>query len=159
METTTEQGFNTIKCISRIDKKLEKSNLNDSVMKEIEEDVLALSEYLGVTNNQAMLFAIIFGLQINLKAVDLGHIITFLGMSSLDALGFKKDLTSLEDMKLLETDSMNSIHPRSFFGKCNDYMIPKSIFEQIYDNKPLTIRAEYSLDILSFFTEVSDLIK
>lgn len=159
MGTTTSEGFNTIKCISRLDKKLENSNLNDTVMKEIEDDIQALSEYLGVSNSQAMLFAIIFGLQVKISSVDMAHIVTFLGINSLDALEFKNDLKILEDFKLLETDSMNSIHARNFFGKCNDYMIPKSIFEQIYDNKPLVIRAEDTLDILSFLTEVSDLIK
>lgn len=159
METTQDEGFNIIQCICRIDKKLENSKMNEIVLKEIKYDIQALSEYLGVSNRQTMLFAIIFGLQIKISTVDMGHIITFLGINSLDALEFKNELKVLEDSKLIEKDSMNSIHAQNYFGKCNDFMIPKSICAQIYDNKPLTKFVEEKLDMLAFVTEVSDLIK
>ena len=158
METRENTTINLLTTITNIAKKLENSQLEESVLAEVKLFLYELSKYLNVTANQSMIFAIIFILQVKLYNVDLRDIVNFLDINFIDSLNLKVDIDVLLDLKLIEVEQLKkSKFKGSNFGK-SDFIINPEISNSIYLNQPMPKLENNSLDIYEFVKKVSDFI-
>jgi len=98
----TKADFNVLKVIGCIAEAAKKSNLQKTKLKKVQNELQLLSSYLNCTSNQALLFCVIFSLNINTKGVNLKEIADFFNCNSLKILEYKKDLDRMCEMHLLE---------------------------------------------------------
>jgi len=158
METIDMATINVLKTITTIAKRLENSQLEESVLAEVKLSLCELSKYLNVTANQSMIFAIIFILQVKLYNVDLRDMVNFLDINFIDSLNLKADIDGLLNLKLIEVEqSKKNKFKGSNFGK-SDFIINPEISNSIYLNQPLPKLENNSLDIYEFVKKVSDFI-
>ena len=159
-EVSNEAKFNVVNTITLINKKLEDSKLDIKFIKEIKKPLLELSNYLNVAteSNQAIVFAIIFALQIKHESVDLRHIIIFLNLSYIDALNLKIDIDKLLELNLIviEKDHRNRSKKSNFSNR--SYTINEDVSESIYTNTIYCKILKEKIDIYQFVRIVSDYI-
>lgn len=151
--------FNVIETIVRIAKHLENSKMERRVVDEIILPNGILSNYLGVTKEQAALFSIIFALQVKMFNVNVRDIITFLGVSYIDSINYKNDLDRLLERGLIETEEEQSRISKRLQFERSGFTIASEISDQIYANLPIITKDKQPLDIYSFFKSVSELIQ
>ncbi|HEY5591169.1 MAG TPA: ATP-binding protein [Paludibacter sp.] len=159
-EISNEAKFNVVKTITLINKRLEDSELDDKVLREIKKPLQDLSNYLSVAtdSNQAIIFAIIFALQIKHESVDLRHIIIFLNISYIDALNFKNDIDKLLELNLIEIEKEHrNRYKKSNFSNAS-YIIAEDVSESIYTNQIYLQKTKEKIDIYEFVRIVSDYI-
>ena len=159
MEVLNEVNFNVVRKITLIAKKLENSQLSDEVIEEIKLHLEDLSNYLDVTINQAVIFSVIFALQVKMYSVDLRDIINFLDIDYIDSLNFKNDIDKLIELSTIEVERENkSKFKRTNMGQA-DFVIPSNISDSIYANTPIINKVNELLDIYGFAKAVSDYIE
>ena len=159
MEVLNEVNFNVVMKITLIAKKLENSQLSDEVIEEIKLHLEDLSNYLDVTINQAVIFSVIFALQVKMYSVDLRDIINFLDIDYIDSLNFKNDIDKLIELSTIEVERENkSKFKRTNMGQA-DFVIPSNISDSIYANTPIINKVNELLDIYGFAKAVSDYIE
>jgi len=159
-EISNEAKFNVVKTISQIARKLEDSQLDDKLIREIIKPLLDLSNYLNVTteSNQAIVFAIIFALQIKHESVYLRHIIIFLNISYIDALNFKNDIDKLLELSLIEIEKDHRNRSKKSNYSNRSYTIAEDVSESIYTNQMYSKKEKEKIDIYQFVRVVSDYI-
>ena len=158
METRDKANINVLEAITSVAKKLENSQLEERVLAEINQPLNELAEFLNVTPNQSMIFAILFILQVKLYNVDLRDMVNFLDINFIDSLNLKADIDSLLEANLIEVEYHKKGKFRSSsFGKSN-FSIKPEVSDSIYSNEKLP-RLEYKkLDIYGFVKTVSNYI-
>ncbi len=158
METTDRATINVLKTITTIAKRLENSELKAEIIQELDEELNRLSHYLDTTKQQAMIFAVIFAIQIKVYSVELRIIVNFLDINYIDSLNFKPDFDILIDKNLIEIEyERRKKMKKSNFGK-SSFIINSEVSDFIYANEPILMSEKESLDIYSFVNKVSGLI-
>jgi ATPases of the AAA+ class len=158
METRDKANINVLEAITDIAKKLENSQLEERVLAEINQPLNELSEYLYVTPNQSMIFAILFILQVKLYNVDLRDMVNFLDINFIDSLNLKADIDRLLESNLIEVEYHKKGKFRSSsFGKSN-FSIKPEVSDSIYSNEKLPRLVNMKLDIYGFVKTVSNYI-
>jgi len=152
MGTLEEVSFNVVKTITVIAKKLEDSQLDDKLIKEIKKPLLDLSNYLnGVATDsyQAIIFAIIFVLSSKYENIEFRQIIGFLN---------KNDIEKLLELNLIEIEkerrNRNKNKKSNFLFR--SYSISEDVSESIYSNETYSKKGKEKLDIYEFVKIVSD---
>lgn len=152
-------GFNIIEKISQVAKNLEDSHLEKKCLDDIKEQLEILSKYLDTTNQQAMVFVIVFVLQAKLFCTDLSSINNFLDINYIDGLIYKNELDILLEKNLLEiSEDQPKRKKKSNFGK-SSFTIPDDVADQIYANQPIQSKEHEVLDIYGFSGKISELIE
>jgi AAA+ superfamily predicted ATPase len=150
---------NIVDVIINIAKHLEGSKLKTDVVDNIKEAIDQLSTYLNTTKEEALLFAVIFALQVRINIIDLRDIINFLGISYIDSIRLKSGIDSLLEKNLIELEEENGrIYRKTKYGK-SSFSIPNDISDQIYANQPIRSKELKQLDIYVFIKTVSDLVQ
>ena len=158
METTDRATINVLKTITTIAKRLENSELKAEIIQELDEELNQLSHYLDTTKQQAMIFAVIFAIQIKVYSIELRIIVNFLDINYIDSLNFKPDFDILIDKNLIEIEyERRKKMKKSNFGK-SSFIINSEVSDFIYANEPILMSEKESLDIYSFVNKVSGLI-
>jgi hypothetical protein len=158
METKDKATINVLKTITTIAKRLENSELKAEIIQELNEELNRLSHYLDTTKQQAMIFAVIFAIQIKVYSIELRIIVNFLDINYIDALNFKPDFDILIDKNLIEIEyERRKKMKKSNFGK-SSFIINSEVSDFIYANEPILMSENESLDIYSFVNKVSGLI-
>ena len=119
-----------------------------------------MSNYLNVAteSNQAIVFAIIFALQIKHESVDLRHIIIFLNISYIDALNLKNDIDELLELNLIEIEKDHRNRSKKSNYSNRSYTIAEVVSESIYTNHIYSKKDKEKIDIYEFVRIVSDYI-
>ena len=158
-ELVEKAPFNVVETIVRIAKHLENSKMERKVVDEIILPNGILADYLGTTKEQAILFSIIFALQVKMFNVNVRDIITFLGVSYIDSINYKNDLDRLLELGLIETEEEQSRISKRLQFERSGFTIASEISDQIYANQSIQIKDQQPLDIYGFFKSVSELIQ
>jgi len=150
---------NIVDIIINIAKHLEGSKLKMDDVENIKEATDQLSAYLKTTKEEALLFAVIFALQVRINIIDLRDIINFLGISYIDSIRLKSGIDSLLEKNLIELEEENGrIYRKTKYGK-SSFSISGDISDQIYANQPIQSKEQKPLDIYVFIKTVSDLVQ
>jgi len=158
-ELVEKAPFNVVEAIVRIAKHLENSKMERRVIDEIILPNGILANYLGVTNEQALLFSIIFALQAKMYNVDVRDIIKFLGVSFIDSVNYRNDLDRLLELGLIETEEEQTRISKRLQHERSGFTIASEVSDQIYANQRIQIKGQQPLDIYGFFKSVSELIQ
>jgi hypothetical protein len=159
METKEGVTINVLKTITTIAKRLEGSELKTEIIQELDKVLNELSGYLETTNQQAMIFAVLFAMQMKYYNIELRSMVNFLDINFLDALNFKPDFDVLIDKNLIEVElERRKKMKKTNFGK-SSYIINSEVSDSVYANEPIFISEKESLDIYGFVKKVSDLIE
>lgn len=120
--------------IERIYTELSDSYLNEKIVNDLKNDFEVVGHYLGVSNEEAMLFAIIFSFELTNSRSDLRSVSKYLSVSDFKSIEFGKVILKLVDKKLCreikEKRRRNSIPPPIEFAINND------LFNAIIENEP-----------------------
>jgi hypothetical protein len=150
---------NVVEIIIQIAKRLEGSKLSVDIIKEIDEPLEKLATYLNSTKEEALLFAVIFSLQVRMNIIDLRDIISFLGISYIDSLKLKFGVDSLLQKNLIELEEDNgNRYRKSKFGK-SSFSISGEISDMIYANQPIQSKDKKPLDIYEFSKMIGDFVQ
>lgn len=159
METKEVVTINVLKTITTIAKRLEASELKTEIVQELDKELSELSGYLETTNQQAMIFAVLFAMQIKFYNIELRSMVNFLDINFLDALNFKTDFDVLIDKNLIEVEfERRKKMKKSNFGK-SSFIINSEVSDSVYANEPIFITEKESVDIYGFVRKVSNLIE
>ena len=159
MKTNAPKPFIVVDSISQITRKLQSSKLESQNLTGIKRAVKGLALYLGVTEQQAMLFAVFFIFQIRKYSVDIHDIVNYLDLELADSILLKIDIDLLLDKGLIEAEfePRRQKSRRQRMGQ-SGYVIPGHVSEAIYSNSPIEYSTEEKLDIFKFTSKVSDYI-
>ncbi|MEI8087131.1 MAG: ATP-binding protein [Paludibacter sp.] len=160
METTSTNSTITIfRTLNSIGKKFKSKKYSDKLINELQVELQEVSDYLGVTIREAIIFSIIFWLNSN----ELGHfdaldISRFLQCDMIEFLSYKLEIEQLIQKKIL---TKGRIHRKNKYKFLNYYYGVNSIItDSILSNEsiPNTMISE-NIDIYQFVETVSDLIQ
>jgi AAA+ superfamily predicted ATPase len=159
METSKPENFHAVQLLTSLVKKLEDSKLTPSTLRCVDDDLKHLGQYLTITENQALIFSVIFALEMNdTRKLDMSDIARFLDVNFIDLMVYKTDIDDLISRRLVRTQgiSINSSVPFKNLTFSIDKDILSSVFmnEKINEPKP-----EKELDIWTFVGKISDYIE
>lgn len=115
--------------------KLEGSKLDDSILKDVKEELCMIAEYIKLDEISAIFFTIIFVLQNQrLSSVNMHNIAEFLDYSFLHILEYRKKIDELEKKSLVYMQDLRNVshHPEN-----NGYKIPGTVLNNVIDNDPI----------------------
>lgn len=149
-----------LQAMAKLAKKLRQSELKAIKLKGTKTLQKIIASYLGVSENQAIIFTVIFSEKMDdTRDIDITDICCYLGISYLEMLDFKDDFDLLIEKRFVETDHTRWIHSKLPFKKFV-FSIPDSIQESIFENEPIkALEPKAAMDIYGFVNLVSDLIE
>ena len=160
LEEPADFGASIFNTLNNIGKKLVKSKLEVGVMAELATPIQFVSNYLQITTNQVLLFAIIFRLNCNENhnGVDFKDVSRFLNVDFIDLMLYQRDVDVLVEMRLLDK-SHNRNHSKIKLLESR-FNIPSSLLDAILLNEPKPERStEDALDIYQFVSKLSELLE
>jgi hypothetical protein len=126
-----EEKFNIIECIDTLSKRLGGSKLDLDFIQKNHTEIRLLSDWLGVTENQAMLFCSIFSMSFEMIDVSLCELMTRNGWSLTDMTAVMKDLKALETRGLI----FNATNDQDASITMNKYIIRHQVAQQLFNNE------------------------
>ena len=159
METINSENLHAVQLLSSIVKKLKGSKLKTSTVKNVSDDLKKIGEYLTVTENQALVFSVIFALQMNdTRDLDMADVSRYLDVNFIDLMVYKTDIDLLISRRFIRTEgvSLKSSVPFKNVTFSIDKDILSSVFMNTTINEP---KPEKELDICAFARKVSDLVE
>ena len=159
METISTENLHAVQLISLVLKKLRGSKLKASIVKNVGDELKQIGEYLTISENQALVFSVIFSLQLNdTRDLDMADIARYLEVNFIDLMVYKADIDLLIERRFIRTEgvSLKSSVPY----KNLTFSIDKDILSSIFMNSAISEpKPEKELDICAFARKVSDLIE
>lgn len=146
----TKVNFNVLDCIERIYKHSEDSHLRDPLFELLKTDLENLSNYLGLTELQSLIFANCFILGYDDAQVI--RVFRHFGMAEYSIIRYRKDVNVLFERKLLKKE-------RRFNENRMDFKIENSVISAISGNIKIAEEKKDSVlltDILEEFDALSD---
>lgn len=133
--------------------KLEGSKLEDSVLKEIEGELIRIANYLEEDEMSAIFFTIIFVLQNQRQSsVSMHDIAEFLDYSFLHILEYRKKIAELEKKNLIHMKEQRNVSPHP---ENNGYQISGTVMNNVIDNEPIIFMEDEEKTTESVLQELS----
>lgn len=159
METIHSENLHAVQLLSLVVKKLKDSKLKPSTLKCVASEIKSIAQYLTVTENQALIFGVIFALQMNdTHELDMTDVSRFLDVNFIDLMVYKADIDLLISRRFIHTKgvSLKSTVPY----KNLSFSIDKDILSTVFMNgKICEPKPEKEMDIWSFARKTSDYIE
>ena len=96
METINTENLHAVQLLSLLVKKLKGSKLKPTNVRSVGVDLKRIGEYLTVTENQALVFSVIFALQMNdTHELDMTDVSRYLDVNFIDLMVYKSDIDLL----------------------------------------------------------------
>ena len=96
---------NLINIVELIANQAANSTLSNQFMRNIKDPAEELSEFLGCTRIQAVLFSVVCSLNFSNKTVGLEQVATWLGFNPLSLAKYLNDLECLQKIRILKSES------------------------------------------------------
>lgn len=159
METIMNENLHIVQLLASLVKKLKGSKLKPSVLKSVDNDLKTIAQYLTISENQVLIFSVIFALQMNDKyKLGMYEIARYLDVNFIDLMVYKTDIDVLISRRFVLTEgvTLKSTVPFKNLTFSIEKETLSSIFmnDTIYEPKP-----KKEMDISSFVHKVSDLIE
>lgn len=133
--------------------KLEGSKLEDSVLKEIEGELIRIANYLEEDEMSAIFFTIIFVLENQRQSsVSMHDIAEFLDYSFLHILEYRKKIAELEKKNLIYMKEQKNVSPHP---ENNGYQISGTVMNNVIDNEPIIFMEDEEKTTESVLQELS----
>ena len=133
MKQNLQTSFNVIKSVKTVAEKLENSKLDTSGLMAIERDCNDLSAYLGVEQNQVMIFCVAFILDFLGYEVRLTDIVKYIDLNSTQLEVVQAELNILLERKLIDQKPA-SVHISDTEQSNVVFVINPKIVEAIISN-------------------------
>lgn len=158
METNTVENLHAVQLLASLAKKLKGSKLKSTLLKDLDDNLKLMADYMGITNNQALVFSVVFNLQMNdTHNLDTRDVANYLDVNFIDLMIFKTDIDALIDRRYIRTEGIAIKSSVPF--KNLTFSIDKDILSSIFMNSAITEpKAEKEMDVYAFVKKVSDLI-
>lgn len=151
-----EKEKSPLKHLGRVYELAQDSKLDPQFLKRVTPELTALTEYLGVTPEQAILVSLIFALNYQESSVGFSELSAYLGCSPLNLLEFEDDLEALCMKGLLVAQKTRSRIRIAGGGKL--YFIEDSVREAIRKGNPMPeLQAPGFQDIFALLAKVQNL--
>jgi len=159
METDNSENIHAVQLLTSLVKKLKNSKLKPSTLKSVGDDLKNLGQYLTVNENQALIFSVIFGLQMNVShGLQMSDISRFLDVNFLDLMVYKTDIDLLISRRFIHTRGVSKRSSVPFenliFSIDNETL--NSVFMNSVISEP---KPEKKIDICAFVGKVHDIIQ
>ena len=125
---------NLINHVERIYNELSDSHLDDWILNDLKKDFEIVGEYLGVSDEEAMLFAIIFSFELTNSRSDLRSISKYFSVSDFKSIEFAKVILKLVDKKLCR--EIKEKRRRNSMPSPIEFAVNNDLFNAIIENKP-----------------------
>ena len=97
----TECDTSLLKCVEKIANAAESSEISSKFLSDNKEDLKRLSDFLEISETQAVLFSVIFNLNFGSTTVDLEQMADYFKCSAGSVVGYLTELDNLVEKKLL----------------------------------------------------------
>jgi len=150
-----------IKHIQLIAEGAKASGLNENFQNEVDSSAQKVSEFMGCTKIQAILFCVIFNLNFR-SSVDISDLSHYLDCSMIRVTSHLKDIDELVEKKILRCNKNETNKRRKSTPTLNSYefSVNKDVFESIIRNdEKFKFKVEKLIDVFDFLKSCSDFIK
>lgn len=136
-----------------------RSELDSGAIEKARPQLEKIKNYLSVTDNQAIVFVVLFVLCFRNSTADLGDIASFLMLDEIDCISLKPELDTLFQQNLIvRDDDYRRKSPRMDYSNINIKVNPV-VSESIFDNISLSEKKSEKLDVFGFVGKVSKFIQ
>lgn len=136
-----------------------RSELDSGAIEKARPQLEKIKNYLSVTDNQAIVFVVLFVLCFRNSTADLGDIASFLMLDEIDCISLKPELDTLFQQNLIvRDDDYRRKSPRIDYSNINIKVNPV-VSESIFDNISLSEKKSEKLDVFGFVGKVSKFIQ
>jgi len=159
METIIAENVHAVQLLAALVKKLKGSKLKPATLKSLGNDLTRIGQYLTITESQAIVFSVIFALQMNdTRDLNMGDVARYLDVNFIDLMAFKADIDYLITKRFIRAEGVSSKSAVPF--KNLTFSINKDILGYIFMNSAiLEPNPEKEMDIHVFVRKVSEFIK
>lgn len=149
-----EEKFNIIECIDTLSKRLGSSKLNHEFICKNSKEIRLLSEWLGVNENQAMLFCSIFSMSFEMIDISLCELMVQNAWSLTDLTAVMKDLKALEKRGLI----FNATNDQEASITMSKFIIRHQVAQQLFNNEKFPLSGS-GLSTFEIIDETGKLIR
>jgi AAA+ superfamily predicted ATPase len=159
METISSENLHAVQLLSSLVKKLKNSKLKPATLKSVGDDLKSLGHYLTVTENQALIFSVIFALEMNdTRNLEMSDISRYLDVNYIELMAYKSDIDLLISRRFIRTQGLKIYSSVPF--KNLTFSIDKDILSSVFMNGKINEpKPEKELDVWSFARKTSDYIE
>ncbi len=158
MKQNLQNSFNVIKSIKTVAENLEKSKLDTSGLMAIESDCNDLSAYLGVEQNQVMIFCVAFILNFLGNEVRLIDIAKYIDLNAEQTESVQDDLNIMVELKLIDLKPA-LVHTANTEQSKVVFKINPKISDAILNNTIITSnKLDYHMSIFQFTETIRELV-
>lgn len=159
MEATEEKQFAPLKSLIVVSKTLKNSELKPVKLKKVATQLKELSEYLDCTENQVIIFTVIFTLFIEqMRNIDTSCISHYLSIDYIELLNYQKDLEFLIEKQIVL--AKNNLRSADIPYKNARFSINKAVIKSIYNNQAIEISEQKEeKNAFVFVSKISNLIE
>lgn len=159
METKTVENLHAVQLLASLAMKLNRSKLKSTELKELDDDLNKIADYMRITNNQALVFSVVFNLQMNdTRNLDIRDVANYLDVNFIDLMIFKTDIDVLIARRYIRTEGIATKSSVPF--KNLIFSIDKDILSSIFMNSSIAEpKPEKEMDVFAFVKKVSGLIE
>jgi len=129
--------FKVLQSIGNVYESAKYCNLDTAFFEKVENDLVFLADYFGVTHNQSFIVAMVFALNYKGNTVDLKDLIDYFACNPMKLLEFSDDFNMLNSKGIFK--KQKSSHRVSLTLSNDQFSINEKITEAILNNKPMPL--------------------
>ncbi len=145
----TECDTSLLKCVEKIANAAESSEISSKFLSDNKEDLKRLSDFLEISETQAVLFSVIFNLNFGSTTVDLEQMADYFKCSAVSVVGYLTELDNLVEKKLLRRQTENRIKRGKNYLNNIEFYINREAFESLRKGEKFISKTIETPDIYS----------
>jgi len=128
-----EKNKDLLKCVEKIALDARSSEMSMEFSLKNKQELKKLSDFLDISESQAVLFSVIFNLNFRSSSVDLESMADYIGCSAVSIVSFLSDLDTMVEKKILRRVSENRRRRRGGEGNLSniEFYINREAFESL----------------------------
>jgi len=145
-----------LECIGKVYEQAHKSKLAVSFFEEIDAELIYLSDYFGISKNQALMIAMTFVMNYKGDSVDFSDLISYFDCNPMTLLTFSDDFKELCEKGILEKKKTK--HRITLTYSNDQFTINERVTNAVMNNEPMpSIEMEGLKDVLDVFENIYNL--
>lgn len=159
MQQDKKLNIDTTSLFQNVSKVIYKSKLEPGTLKKAKVNIRKLAKYLNISEQETIIFTIIYIQNMAGFGVDSRFLTEFLGLELHQFIDIKESVDGLLEKRLVTTEMSIGINKRRSRIAYDEMIVNVDILEAITAGKPINEQLTKSLDVYQFCQRVSDMIE
>jgi AAA+ superfamily predicted ATPase len=149
-----DTNHDLLQCVEQIALDIKSSGLTKETILKNHQDLQKLSDFMEISETQAILFCVIFSINFGSCTVDLEDMADYIGCSPVSVVSYLPDLDCLVEKKFLRRQTENSRRRRNSGGNLNNlkFYVNREAFDSLRKGEKFIPKTAETPDVYALMT-------